>query len=252
MSSPTLLVKRLLKRFFQVFGLDVSFSRPAAPVDPMMEGLQRLAKLGIKFNTIVDVGAAIGSWSLASRELWPNAQYLLVEPLAERKQELEALVKRTPGFHYAPVIAGKEKGEMDFFVSDDLWGSGVAANIETGKSDSRYRKTQVNSIDNELRERNLNGPYLIKLDTHGFELPILEGCVRVLPETNAFIIECYGFQIANGSLLFWEMCQHMDRLGFRTFDIVDILRRASDNAFWQFDIFFIRKDHTVFSHSLYH
>jgi FkbM family methyltransferase len=246
--SAALTAKRFVKKFFQVFGFDVSFQKPVQHVDPMKEGLQRLAQLGLKFNTIVDVGAAIGSWSLMAKTLWPNASFLLVEPLSERARELEAVTRNNPGFYHAPIAAGKDKGHVEFSVSDDLFGSGIANSTSVASS---VRKVAVNSIDNEIADRRLQGPYLVKLDTHGFELPIIEGCANILKDVDAFIIECYGFQIANGSLLYWEMCQHMDRLGFRTFDIVDTLRRSSDNAFWQFDIIFIRKGHSVFDYSQY-
>jgi len=250
--SAGLTVKRFVKSFFQVFGLDVSFAKPVQHVDPMTDGLRRLAHLGLKFNTVIDVGAAIGSWSVTAKSIWQHASFLMVEPLSERVEDLEKLTRSTPGFHYASVAAGKEKGQVTFTVSDDdLFGAGVARNAESSSTSNGLRQVTVNSLDNEIRDRNLPGPYLVKLDTHGFELPILEGCVKILPEVNAFIIECYGFQIADGSLLYWEMCQHMDRLGFRTFDVVDILHRPADNSFWQFDIFFIRKDHPVFNHSSY-
>src|SRR5690606_1041292 len=97
----------------------------------------------------------------------------------------------------------------------------------------------------------LKGPFLVKLDTHGFEMPILEGCSEILPDVELFIIECYGFHITGSSLLFWEMCHEMDKLGFALFDIVDVMHRPKDGAFWQCDAFVIRKSNALFSDNRY-
>ncbi|RYE45276.1 MAG: hypothetical protein EOP48_22205 [Sphingobacteriales bacterium] len=70
-------------------------------------------------------------------------------------------------------------------------------------------------------------------------------------QVSCFIIECYGFQIAEKSLLFWEMCRYMDELGFRLFDIVDVMNRPKDGAFWQCDAFFLRKENPVWSNIQY-
>jgi hypothetical protein len=47
------------------------------------------------------------------------------------------------------------------------------------------------------------------------------------------------------------MCQYMDNLGYRLFDIVDIMNRPTDKAFWQCDAFFIKKDNPVFQTNTY-
>jgi hypothetical protein len=110
---------------------------------------------------------------------------------------------------------------------------------------------QVIRLDDAVKEGGLTGPFLVKLDTHGFEVPILEGCSGIVDQVSLFIIECYGFQIADNSLLFWEMCQYMDCLGFRLFDIVDIMHRPKDGSFWQCDAFFIRKENDLFKDNKY-
>jgi len=37
------------------------------------------------------------------------------------------------------------------------------------------------------------GPYLIKLDTHGVEIPILNGSAQTLKDTNVLVVEVYNF-----------------------------------------------------------
>jgi FkbM family methyltransferase len=239
-------VKKILNSFLGSFGL-VLIKKPAAIQDGstsigMLSGLKRIKDQCIDVKTIIDVGAAIGSWSLSAKTFWPNSNFVLFEPLQERRDILKNLKANNVNFHVIYSAAGNKSGTTKFNVANDLDGSGVAQ-----ESDIKARIVDLTSIDIELKKLKLTGPYIIKLDTHGYEVPILEGCTNILKETKLIVIECYGFQIADHSLLFWEMCGHLDMLGFRLVDIVDIMNRPKDGAFWQCDAFFIKKENEIFN-----
>jgi FkbM family methyltransferase len=237
-------MKNILKKIFWYLGIEIN-KRKKEPSygyfrnKHMIDGMQRAFFRGLHaVETIVDIGAAEGAWSLSAKEIWPNAKYVLFEPLYERNTVLENLSKKNPEFYFVPKAAGSEKSEISFYVSNDLDGSGVTQ--DANLSDN-VRTVEVTSVDIEVNTLKLNGPYIVKLDTHGFEVPIIEGCSQILDQVAMFIIECYGFQIAKNSLLFWQMCQYMEDKGFRLVDIVDICHRPSDQTFWQCDAFFIPK-----------
>lgn len=214
----------------------------------MAEGLQRCIRRGTKANAIIDVGAASGSWSLTAAEYWPGVNFILFEPLEERKAELERLCAARDNFYFVPAAAGSEKSRINFNVSGDLDGSGVA---DAGKSTADTRIVEVVRIDDEMQSLKLKGPFIIKLDTHGFEVPILEGAMETLKDTVLLIIEVYGFKITGSCLLFHELSGYLDKLGFRLIDMVDIMRREKDDAFWQADALYIPKTHSVFKDNSY-
>jgi hypothetical protein len=111
----------------------------------------------------------------------------------------------------------------------------------------------VNStrIDTIIEKYSLRPPYLIKLDTHGFEIPILEGASETLKQTNLLVIEAYNFRITENSLRFFELCRYMEEKGFLPVDISDMTRRKKDYSFWQMDISFIRKESPEFKDNAY-
>ena len=123
---------------------------------------------------------------------------------------------------------GKETSTLQFTISDDLDGSGFY-----GKGNQR--EVQVEALDEVIREQKKSGPFILKLDTHGFEIPILEGAVETLKNTELIIVEVYGFYVAPNSLLFWQICEYLDKQGFRMIDMLDMMRRKKDGAFWQCD-----------------
>jgi FkbM family methyltransferase len=198
-------------------------------------------------GTIIDVGAAEGKWSLLAKKYWKESNFVLFEPLEERKSVLEDMCNLNPGFYFVNKGAGEKKGFTDFYVTADLDGSGTADN----NSNTIHRTINLTSIDAEIRALNLAGPFVVKLDTHGYEVPILKGSEQVLQNTQLLIIECYGFRLSDNSLLFWEMCEYINSKGFRLIDIVDISLRIKDGSFWQCDAFFIPADSKIFLKNTY-
>jgi hypothetical protein len=87
----------------------------------------------------------------------------------------------------------------------------------------------------------LEPPYLLKLDTHGFEVPILAGAARTLQGPSVLVIEAYNFTVRDGALRLPQLCGHLEERGFRCLDLVDPLYR-SDGALWQVDAVFVRAD----------
>jgi FkbM family methyltransferase len=232
----------LLKKIFNKF-----FQKKQNNHASMAGGLLRSKNLGINPATVVDLGAAKGTWSVEARNFWPHSDFVLFEPLTEREALLKDLALKNNKFHIVTKAAGKDVENITFHVTKDLDGSGIAGN----GSDTEQRTINATTVDLEIQGLNLKGPYLLKLDTHGYEVPIFEGASQVLKETQLIIVECYGFHIAPGSLLFWETCEYLDKKGFRLIDIVDVVHRPKDHCFWQCDAFFIPKHHPALKFNTY-
>ncbi len=248
------MIKKALQSLFNFFGVSITrLPRKKIPDlyyrnPEMIGGFSRFINLGLPIKTIIDVGAADGSWSRTAREFWPSASILMVEPLEERQSILQAIIEQNSGFDYLCAAAGNQQSSVNYLVSDDLDGSLVAESLHQNEP---TRMVQQVKLDDVVQEKKLAGPYLLKLDTHGYELPILEGAADLLKNANLVIIECYGFHITKTSPLFWELCAVMNRYGFRVFDVIEIVRRPGDDAFWQCDIFFIPGSSNIYLNNQY-
>jgi FkbM family methyltransferase len=226
-------------------GYNISRNRNTSFPDSSMDsGLKRMRGLEINPSKIIDVGAAAGTWTEKAIIYWPNAVFELIEPLEERRGCLRKLKSVYPNINYHIAVAGENRGEVGFNVSNDLDGSGI---YDSHADNSR--KVPVIAIDDIVNVDDKD--IAIKFDTHGYEIPILRGSINALQRASLLIIEVYGFRISPTCLLFHELTTHLDGLGFRLIDMVDIMRRPGDNAFWQADAFFIRKDHPVFDKNSY-
>ena len=244
--KPGSYVRRAANLLLRPMNLELSRATKRKKAVTMDAALLRSRDLGLEVQTIIDIGASNGKWARRAMGRFPEASALAMEPLEEQREALEALKSKLPKFDYVLAVAGGQEGEVGLNVSGDLDGSSVA----DGASEN-LRMVPMTTVDHEVAQRGLQGPYLIKLDTHGFEVPILAGAVDTLKRANVVIIEAYNFKLTDQCLRFHEMCSYMETLGFRCFDMADPMLRERDRVLWQMDLFFAPSDHGIFKYERY-
>jgi len=223
-------------------GLHLSRRDRAFEMDDL---LARAATRGTKIQTWIDVGASDGSWSLKARRHFPSAKFLLFEPLSERQTALAALRERH-GFEIVAAVAGAAPGTVAFAIDPALDGSGVAAPGVLGT-----RSVPVETVDRAVAARQLAGPYGLKLDTHGYEMAVLEGAAQTLENANLVVVEAYNFTLVPGCLRFPELSAWFEARGFRCCDLADPMRRPTDGALWQMDLAFAPASSPIFASNRY-
>lgn len=212
----------------------------------MESAISRLGSRAAGVRTVVDIGASDGRWSRMAMNHLPGASFIAVEPLIEREPQLKRLKEGNPNFDYMLCVAGEKENEtVPLAVGDDLDGSTV------GGSHGSVRTVASHSIDSIMQTKRCLGPFLLKFDTHGFEVPILNGAKKTLHETRYIVMEVYNYRHTGGTLLFYEMCSLLDTLGFRCFNMADPMHRPIDGSLWQMDLLFANKDNEVFRENSY-
>lgn len=212
----------------------------------MTQGLDWLRRNNFDVKTVLDVGASNGCWSKKCTNFFPTSKFVLFEPQSVHKEALE-LFSRS----YRPtVIVQKAVGASDgftFFDSSDPFGGAIVNSNESGCN----IRVEMTTIDSAVSQYQIEGPYLLKLDTHGYEKDILSGAAKTIEKTQILIIEAYNYRITEEAFLFWELCAFLSEKGFRPIDLVDVLHRQYDNSLWQMDLFFIRSDWEGFRYISY-
>jgi FkbM family methyltransferase len=244
------MIKKSINKLLQNVGYEfrkVSSRDPTElkPINSMEMALLRLKERNINPDLIVDIGAAKGNWTELSLEVWPESEYLLIEPISEQIQKIHSSLIARENINIVEGVAGEKEGEVQLSVTDDLDGSGIY-----GDSSTNLRPVKVFPLDSLLSIKKKQS-IVLKLDTHGFEIPIFEGAKETLKNTEAIIVEVYGFYVSPTGKLFHEISSYLAEKGFRLFDIVDIVHRPKDNAFWQADAIYIKQNNPVFDKNTY-
>ncbi len=236
-------VKRLTRRAIirTLQGLGYDFDKIS------LEGaLERCKSRNPDIQTVIDIGASNGMWTEKCVKYFPEAYYFLVEAQEPHEDGLRRLKKSMPRMDYILSAAGDTDGEIHFDETA-LFG-GVASHEPFTKNDIMV---PVTTIDTQVRKRDLKPPFLLKLDTHGFEIPIFEGARETLTQTELLVVETYNYNISTESLRFHEMCVFLEGQGFRCVDICDPLHRVRDRSLWQFDLFFAPVNSVAFESEEY-
>lgn len=232
----------LLQTILSPFGLSLIRSKYEVSHDKFITGL---AKRGFSPESIVDIGAAGGLWTQSALQHWPNAHYLLIEPLEERREVLDRLSHKYPNVEYLIAGASDQEGNMEFNVFHDqltrssfLFGAGEGNGIEG-------RSVPVVTLDGLLESGQLKQPQFMKLDVQGYEQKVLQGATNVMEKCEMIILELEFFRHKKESVLLHELIAWMAERNFLPYEILGVLRRPYDDAMGQCDIAFLKEDHVL-------
>lgn len=230
-------LKRLLEKLSPFRDVSSSTQLKSA----LARSRRRIGRIG----TIIDVGASNGSWSLLAKKYFPEAACFMVEAQDGHKSALQRLKSADSSYDYIIAAAGNRDGES-FFQTGDLFGGVALYDAVPGNCVT----VPMLTLDTALKNKGAAVPYLLKLDTHGFEVPILEGARGCLTDVELLVVEVYNFKLMPESLRFHEIITYLEERGFRCVDICDPLFRK-DGVLWQMDLFFMRQDAKCFDSSSY-
>jgi FkbM family methyltransferase len=231
----TSIAKELARKLLRELGYNIARVDSPGGRATMDDAFRGLVQRTHAFRTVIDIGASNGSRSASLIRHFPPCSYLLVEAQPVHESALRAFCASHAYAQFVLAAAGARSGEI-FFDATDPFGC-LTSYARRSPADIRV---PVVSIDGETKARKLAGPYLLKFDTHGFEVPILEGAVASLGDTEVIIMECYNFHIGPEALTFDEMCACLGRRGLRCIDLVCPMHRPYHGSLWQADLVFAR------------
>ena len=245
-------MKRIIKKILKSKGYEISkitketsVTDNYRPVGRMNFFLEDLKKRGLKCESILDVGANQGLWSRMAKEIYPEANFYLIEPQIEMEENLQNFCKEFNSSTYFLSGAGANPDKLIFTVDDDLAGSSFLPKkndklLKTG----RQRIIDIITIDSLIEASKIKRPELIKLDIQGFELEALKGAKQTFGYTEAYILEVslFPFSDVPGIPVFSEVVKFMLERNYVVYDFPGFLRRPNDGALGQCDICFVKKN----------
>jgi FkbM family methyltransferase len=207
----------------------------------LYRGFERLKHEGFNPDFVVDVGASTGVWSETVSRIFPDARFLLFEPLYSLYvQRLAYMRKFAPPGEVFEVALGEAAGKVKFRVSSDLYGSTVLDPEDDGRGYQEI-SVPVTTLDEIQAEWKVQGRGVLKLDVQGAEHLVLAGAKSFLPQVDVLIVELSLFSLMSGALGINEMLPLITDHGFEYYDDVGEWRSPIDGRLLQKDVIFVRR-----------
>lgn len=210
--------------------------------------VSRLSRQGILPKTVLDLGANVGQFTIASSKLWTGVHVHAFEPLPECIEALRANVRGFPNVTVYPLAVGDSEGELDFFVnsynqvSSALPLSRVRLEAFPDAQVISTLKVPLTTLDKTLSGQDLPEPVLLKMDVQGYEDRVLKGAAAVLQHVHYVLMELSLVPLYEGELVFMEMVAMMQGYGFRFLRPINWLLSPQGGEMLEVDALFIRAD----------
>lgn len=210
------------------------------------EAVTRVAWLADRLEfvpaSIIDAGASDGRWTRAALEFFPKAKILLIEPLQEHEELLEALIRKEQNLVYCQGILADQEKTVHFNAAghqSSLYGD-VA-----GRAFGRQKEMTSETLDGVIKRIGFPQPDFIKMDIEGGELEALKGATKALESAQLIQIETSFLPFKKDFPLLSDIVCYLDSVGFRPLDIFGVHGRPLDRLPAQCECVFIRKETTL-------
>lgn len=194
------------------------------------DSLELLKELGLVPQTVIDVGVQFGTEALFKS--FPDAKHVLIEPVKEFAPEIRRVYSGFKDVEFVWAAASNQPGTSLLSVTSGLKSSNLGVVEGRFWVKELMREVHVVTLDEVCRERNARSPYLIKIDTDGKDLDVLEGATHILPQTSCIVIESTIYQLS-------ERLRMIEKLGFFLWDIVELGYKK--DVLFQMDLIFLHK-----------
>lgn len=223
--------------------------------DPLKPEDYRLAELlshhGIR--TVLDIGANRGQYRTRLRLAGYRGRIVSFEPLSSHRETLLTLAKDDPLWDIAPRVAiGETRGEAEINVSegDDMSSLlKVEETLLTALPRSRVlgRETvPVETLDHlwDTVVRRGDDPVFVKVDTQGFELPVIKGAESLIRagKIAGWQLELSLLPLYGGEPTFEKVTAHLTERGYEVHLILSGYFSKRLNRQLQIDEIFFRKE----------
>ena len=187
------------------------------------------------------MGAQIGDFYRESKEVWPDSQIMMIEAT----QECEPYLKETGGNYLIAVLSDSKK-TIPFYktkLAETNTGNSVYKELTSAYSDENLIVEERNTYTlDELYDGYTATFDLIKLDTQGSEIDIMNGGSRLIKNTSVIIVEVSHVEYNEKAPLVDEVREYMESVGFIYNMEIGQTYSNEFNGLIQRDLVFVNKE----------
>jgi FkbM family methyltransferase len=207
----------------------------------MFDKLITLKNKGYIPDTVLDIGAYHGNWTLAMKHIYNSSDYYLFEAIDYPELNRFGTNSNITKFN---VLLNDKTEEVNWYQMKNT-GDSIFREKTYHFDNCDIIKRQSTTLDTFILQKNIlnkSKNIFIKIDCQGAEIPILKGSSSILERTDFIILEMPLFGQYNENVpSFLEHIKYMDSIGFIPYDILE--NHIINNFNMQVDMLFINKKH---------
>jgi FkbM family methyltransferase len=199
---------------------------------------------------VLDIGANIGQFGSALRASGYRGSLISYEPLGSAFAQLARRAAADPAWAVERTAVGAEAGRTQINVSENSFSSSLLPMTRTHRDaqpDSGYVGTEavdvVTVADLAARHRINPARTLLKIDTQGFEGPVLDGAGALVGEFAAISLEMSFVTLYEGQQFFDDLLDRLRSAGYQLHALYPGLGDPHTGRMLQCDGLFVHKAH---------
>lgn len=168
-----------------VFNKYVDYCKNENNIDMESNGELNFIKKNIdKLDVVFDIGANIGEWTIAIRNIKSDIVVHAFEPCKLTYDKLSSNLSNSTGVFLNKTAIGDKEGSLEMFVYENEAGvnsfyarEGV---MQLNKLNKTTEKVRVDTVDNYIFSRKIKYVDLVKIDVEGHEVFVIDGMRNAL------------------------------------------------------------------------
>lgn len=239
-------IKYRLQILLHKFGWHISRYTPLKAEEDVFEIKRALLKDG-STNTILDIGAWIGKTSLKYGETFPNSKIHAFEPFPQSFQKLKETTHSLRNRLVLNELAVSNEVGLATFNSNKIeTTNSLLSSTSTDSEHDFFRDTvatievATTTLDAYCDEAMVDRINILKMDTQGGELKVLQGAERLLSERRIDLIYCEVSFVAmyKDSPLFHDICAFLEKRDYVLHGLYGIVKNEFGQIAWGDALFY--------------
>jgi len=235
--------KKYIHRFTRSLGFDFYALKDKS--DGELLRLRWLREMNIK--TVLDIGANEGQFAELIRKVLPQATICSFEPIAGCYTKLAGKFSNDRAFKAFNIAIGDKEETIEMNINDFSPSSSLLEiddlHVQNFKHTANSVKQQipVKTLDGLSAELGLVKPYMVKIDTQGYEDKVIKGGQEVLAGAEVIFVELSYRSLYKEQALFDTIYNDLVRLDFQYHGNFEELLSPVNGAVLQSDGIFIKR-----------
>lgn len=237
--------KRAVKEFFLIFGIKLR----KISIDSSPELRLQYLMNQFKIDTIYDIGANYGQFAIGMIKSGFSGRIISFEPISFVYDELRKNSSKHDNWFVAERCAlGEKECITQINISDSSASSSILQMTSKHSDAAPYTKCSsmeeisIKRLDDVVKGMCQSESIFLKIDTQGFELPVLKGAEQVIQKTKILQLELSLVELYSGQELYQTVIDYLDKKGFELWFLDPAFIDPRNGRLLQMDALFINRN----------